>query len=59
MVVALAVDAVLGWPERLFRLIGHPVTWLGRMIGFLDVVWNRDSDPSAWRRAISARTETA
>jgi adenosylcobinamide-phosphate synthase len=51
MVVALAIDAVLGWPERLFRLIGHPVTWLGRWIGALDAAWNRDSDASLFRRA--------
>jgi adenosylcobinamide-phosphate synthase len=50
MVVALAVDAVFGWPERLFRIIGHPVTWLGRLIEFLDATWNRDSDPPMFRR---------
>lgn len=48
--VALAIDAVLGWPERLFRLVGHPVTWLGRLIDFLDVVCNRDPDPLQLRR---------
>jgi adenosylcobinamide-phosphate synthase len=52
MVVALAVDAVFGWPERLFRIIGHPVTWLGRLIEALDAAWNRDSDPPAFRRAV-------
>ena len=52
--VALAIDAVLGWPERLFGLVGHPVTWLGRWIGLLDVAWNRDSDPSLFRRATGA-----
>jgi adenosylcobinamide-phosphate synthase len=56
MVVALAVDAVLGWPERLFRIIGHPVTWLGRLIEALDAAWNRDSDPPAFRRAAGVVT---
>ncbi len=51
MVVAMAIDAVLGWPERLFRLVGHPVTWLGRMIDLLDRAGNRDSDPPTFRRA--------
>jgi len=51
MAVALAVDAVLGWPEQLFRLIGHPVTWLGRLIDQLDEVCNRSSHPPALRRA--------
>lgn len=39
--VALAVDALIGWPEALFRRIGHPVTWLGRLIAALDRRWNR------------------
>jgi adenosylcobinamide-phosphate synthase len=51
MAVALAIDAVFGWPERLFRVAGHPVTWLGRLIDFLDRAWNRDSDPPSFRRA--------
>ncbi|KYG20854.1 cobalamin biosynthesis protein CobD [Bradyrhizobium sp. AT1] len=51
MVVAMAVDALLGWPSWLFARIGHPVTWLGRLIGVIDAGWNRDSDPPALRRA--------
>jgi adenosylcobinamide-phosphate synthase len=51
MAVAMMVDAALGWPQRLFVLIGHPVTWLGKLIDALDAGWNRSSDPSAFRRA--------
>ena len=51
MVVAMAVDALLGWPAPLFARIGHPVTWLGRLIAAIDAAWNRASDPPAWRRA--------
>ncbi|MBB4256292.1 MULTISPECIES: adenosylcobinamide-phosphate synthase CbiB [unclassified Bradyrhizobium] len=51
MVVAMAVDALLGWPSWLFARIGHPVTWLGRLIGAIDITWNRASDPPALRRA--------
>jgi len=50
MVVAMAVDALLGWPSWLFARMGHPVTWLGRMIGAIDSAWNRASDPPAFRR---------
>ncbi|WP_439357350.1 adenosylcobinamide-phosphate synthase CbiB [Bradyrhizobium sp. DASA03007] len=50
MVVAMAVDALLGWPSWLFARIGHPVTWLGRLIAAIDMAWNRVSDPSALRR---------
>jgi adenosylcobinamide-phosphate synthase len=48
--MAMAIDAALGWPERLFQTIGHPVTWLGRLIDVADANWNRDSDPPALRR---------
>ena len=49
MAVAMAVDALLGWPDGLFARIGHPVTWLGRLIAMLDGRWNRSADPS-WKR---------
>jgi adenosylcobinamide-phosphate synthase len=51
MAVAMAVDAVLGWPSSLFAQIGHPVTWLGWLIAAIDSAWNRASDPPALRRA--------
>lgn len=51
MVVAMAVDALTGWPSWLFARIGHPVTWLGRLIGAIDAGWNREPDPPALRRA--------
>lgn len=51
MVVAMAVDALLGWPSPLFAWIGHPVTWLGQLIGAIDAGWNRASAPPALRRA--------
>jgi adenosylcobinamide-phosphate synthase len=51
MVVAMAMDALLGWPDRLFARIGHPVIWLGRLIAVLDTHANRESDPPATRRA--------
>ncbi|KGJ03998.1 adenosylcobinamide-phosphate synthase [Paracoccus halophilus] len=34
--VALALDAALGWPAALFRRISHPVVWLGALISALD-----------------------
>ena len=50
--MAMAIDAVLGWPEWLFGLLGHPVAWLGRLIVRADTACNRDFDPPAFRRAI-------
>ncbi|MDN5001155.1 adenosylcobinamide-phosphate synthase CbiB [Bradyrhizobium sp. GCM10027634] len=51
MVVAMAVDAFTGWPSWLFARIGHPVTWLGRLIAAIDSGWNREPDTPALRRA--------
>jgi adenosylcobinamide-phosphate synthase len=51
MAVAMVVDALMGWPDRLFARIGHPVTWLGRLIAALDEHWNREIDKPVLRRA--------
>jgi adenosylcobinamide-phosphate synthase len=50
MAVAMAVDAVLGWPGALFARIGHPVTWIGRLISLLDRSWNRSVNAPGIRR---------
>jgi adenosylcobinamide-phosphate synthase len=39
--VALLIEATFGYPDWLFRAIGHPVTWMGRLIAVLDGVMNR------------------
>jgi adenosylcobinamide-phosphate synthase len=48
--LALLLEIMLGYPDRLVRAIGHPVTWMGRLIGALDRCLNRDSAPAAARR---------
>lgn len=50
MLVAIAFDLAFGWPARVFARIGHPVTWLGRLINALDAGLNRDSDSDNRRR---------
>lgn len=52
MAVAMTLDAVLGWPDGLFALVGHPVTWVGRLIDGLDTSLNRSSDLPAFRRVL-------
>lgn len=51
MILALGLDAIFGWPDALYRRIGHPVSWIGRLISRLDTHWNRDQ-PRAVRRAL-------
>jgi len=41
MLIALGIDAAIGWPAWLFLRIGHPVTWAGALIGALEARLNR------------------
>lgn len=34
--LALLIERVVGYPPGLFRAIGHPVTWMGTLIGWLE-----------------------
>ncbi len=47
---ALLIEAAVGYPSMLFRALGHPVVWIGALIGGLDRRLNRPSWPAAWRR---------
>jgi len=49
--LALVIEAVLGYPPRLLHAIGHPVTWIGAAIGTLERWFNRPSAPARLRRA--------
>ncbi len=50
MLVGLLIDALVGWPKPLFRAIGHPVTWMGRLIDELDQWLNLDGTEVRDRR---------
>src|SRR6266540_4141697 len=52
--LALLIEAAVGYPDRLFRAIGHPVTWIGRLIGALDRNLNHESASNASRRLAGA-----
>lgn len=41
--LALTIEAAFGYPQRFYAAIGHPVTWIGRLIGLLDRVLNRET----------------
>jgi adenosylcobinamide-phosphate synthase len=46
--VAIATEAMVGYPNAVYRLVGHPVTWFGRLITWCDEAWN--SGPADARR---------
>jgi adenosylcobinamide-phosphate synthase len=39
--LAMLIELAIGYPERVLRAIGHPVTWMGALIGALDRLLNR------------------
>ncbi|KXV19887.1 adenosylcobinamide-phosphate synthase CbiB [Gluconobacter japonicus] len=48
--LACATEAVFGYPAWLFRLIGHPVTWVGALIARLDHRLNYSNDTPRRRK---------
>ena len=51
---ALLIELMVGYPDRLFRTIGHPVTWMGRLIGLMDDGVNRPGSAAGVRRMTGA-----
>ncbi|MBW6424433.1 adenosylcobinamide-phosphate synthase CbiB [Rhizobium sp. XQZ8] len=49
---ALIVERIVGYPDWVYRRIGHPVTWIGRLISRLDRDWNRETDSFAKRKSM-------
>jgi adenosylcobinamide-phosphate synthase len=52
--LALLIELMLGYPDWLVRSIGHPVTWMGRLIEALDHKLNHEQDSPVRRRAAGA-----
>jgi adenosylcobinamide-phosphate synthase len=52
LALALLTDAALGYPARLYKAIGHPVVWIGKLIGLLDRMLNRQEWRVPIRRAM-------
>jgi adenosylcobinamide-phosphate synthase len=48
--IAMLIELCMGYPQPLSRAIGHPVTWIGGLIGTLDRLLNRDGANPSWRR---------
>jgi adenosylcobinamide-phosphate synthase len=42
LALALPMEALMGYPQGLYRVIGHPVTWMGRLVAWLDRSLNRE-----------------
>jgi cobalamin biosynthesis protein CobD/CbiB len=51
MLIGLALEAMLGWPMFLYTRIGHPVSWLGRLIALGDRHWNDETEDDDTRQS--------
>ena len=49
-IAALLIETALGYPDALYRCIGHPVGWIGRLIAWCEQVWNREHFGAVRRR---------
>lgn len=54
--VALGLDALIGWPAPLYRVVGHPVGLFARLITACERGWNRATWGFGWRRAAGVVT---
>jgi adenosylcobinamide-phosphate synthase len=51
LALALPIEAALGYPDALYRRIGHPVTWIGALIAVADRRLNAEAVSFNVRRA--------
>ncbi len=50
--LSLVIERLTGYPDWLFKRVGHPVTWIGSLIALLDKKWNRESASFSQRKAV-------
>ena len=48
--IAGAFEAAFGYPDAVYRTLGHPVTWIGRLITWADRAWNSEDDSPVEQR---------
>ncbi|MEJ7933755.1 adenosylcobinamide-phosphate synthase CbiB [Sphingobium sp. AN558] len=53
---ALMIEALVGWPDRLYRRVGHPVGLFAAIIMRCETWWNRPTAHFAVRRAMGILT---
>ncbi|WP_454278271.1 adenosylcobinamide-phosphate synthase CbiB [Sphingomonas sp. Marseille-Q8236] len=54
--LALALDAAIGWPDRLYARVGHPVGAFARFLNVAERLGNRPEWPEGVRRGLGVLT---
>lgn len=52
--LALLIEALAGYPRALLERLGHPVMWMGALLGRLESRWNRPGDSPGQRRRLGS-----
>lgn len=55
-IAALLIETAAGYPEPLYRRMGHPVGWFGRLIAWCEQAWNRERFGAARRQLAGVAT---
>jgi adenosylcobinamide-phosphate synthase len=55
-IAALLIEAAAGYPDTLYRWIGHPVGWIGRLIAWCEQAWNREQSGAERHRLAGLAT---
>ncbi len=53
---ALVVEAAIGYPGFVYRVVAHPVTWMGALLAALEARLNRTGWPGPLRRLMGVAT---
>ena len=53
---ALVIELAFGYPDAIYRWIGHPVSWIGALIAWCDRAWNRQEFSFERRRMLGVAT---
>lgn len=56
LLAGFITEICIGWPNRLFSLIGHPVSWLGKLISVCDSQLNRSKHSALQRKILGCVT---
>ena len=56
LLIALTLDIVLGWPEKIYTNIGHPVSWIGKVISYCERSLNKKKYPGQLLKLFGALT---
>jgi adenosylcobinamide-phosphate synthase len=52
--ITMLIELCFGYPEWLFGAIGHPVSWIGRLVDTFDRLFNRETMGATTRRLAGA-----